>query len=176
MEDQSPRPGDLDPTSSEPTGELKVPHEQYYELDESTKEARNIEKWQFRKAWERFFGDIANLVEVKTDDGQLLKIEEIAGQPIEKQYELSQEVKDTTTSMPAQGASSVGSVMTEALNQKWANITPQLAATESLHRTLQQQQTSLIQSQSLYKKAVIAGLISGILIASILVAINLSKY
>ena len=183
MEDNLPHPEDLDSaTIHEEAGELRVPHE----LDESEAEARRVEKWQFRKSWEKFFGDIASTEEVKpqtpalpgpdsressvpaADNSLRWSAESIdQTQPAEKLYELRQEVKDAPN--PVRGASSVGKVMTDALSQRQANVVPQLAATEGLHRTLQKQ--SIVQSgRSLYKQAIVYGLISAVFVLLILLA------
>ena len=59
--------------------------------------------------------------------------------------------------------------MTDALSQRQANVVPQLAATEGLHRTLQKQ--SIVQSgRSLYKQAIVYGLISAVFVLLILLA------
>lgn len=186
MEDQSPRPEDAEPMAvNREDGELRVPHEQ----DNSNEQLRRLEKWQFRKSWEKFFGDIAKTEEIDSKAAEIAKLhpdqlnlddydkslkwsselEESLGhneEPAEKLYELRQEIKDAPT--PAKGAASVGKVMAEALQQRQANIPTQLAASESLHLTAQKQ-TSKPTTGSLYKQAVIMGIAGGVLVLIIMI-------
>lgn len=191
MTEQPPHSEDVEPIAvGREAGELRVPHEQ----DNKDEQTRRLEKWQFRKSWRKFFGDVAatetvneDLVEVPRPNLDQLNLEdydktlkwvtkgekspESAEEPPEKLYELRQEIKDAPTPVQT-GASSVGKVMAEALNQRQANQPTQLAASEGLHRTVQKQSASLV-SKSLYRQAVIIGVIGGFIVLGAMIVFNL---
>ena len=62
MEDSSYHSEDVDESNiRKHPSELLVSHED----EQNQEQASKVEKWQFRKSWEKFFGGIARTVEVE---------------------------------------------------------------------------------------------------------------
>ncbi|HSX44512.1 MAG TPA: hypothetical protein VLF39_00155 [Candidatus Saccharimonadales bacterium] len=186
MPEQAPHLNEIgEPDNQSISGELMVPHE----YDQINDDKRRLEKWQFRKSWAKLFGGIANKEEVgdlswytkakaaESDDMHLPNEAELVSEPIEKLYELRQEVKDKPpVNLPeTKSATPVGKVMAEAISKRQANLPSDLSTSESLHRTIQQQRTASTQISSLYKQAVIYGLVGATVLLGLMTLFAILK-